>query len=162
MVEYKWFKENVPKNLEVKQVYGIAFDDYGRIFLRIEDDAYKLTGGKPKDIYESFQDTLKREFLEEVNITLKNVYMLGYQYVDEKNGILPYAQVRMIAKIDKVFINRPDLDNGKIYKRLLTTKDKSIEYLNYGKIGKELIEDAVSLANEKYNFSKYILDEEFI
>ena len=73
MVEYKWFRKKVPKNLEVKQVYGVVFDDYGRIFLRVEDGKYKITGGKPKDRCESFEDTLKREFLEEVNITLKEI-----------------------------------------------------------------------------------------
>lgn len=159
MVEYKWFKENVPKNLEVKQVYGIVFDDYGRIFLRIEDGVYKLTGGKPKDMYESFQDTLKREFLEEVNITLKDVYMLGYQYVDEKNGILPYAQVRMIARIDKIFERRPDTCNGKLYKRVLTNKESAKKYLNYGSIGEEMIEDAINLANKKYKFKKCFKEE---
>lgn len=162
MVEYKWFKENVPKNLEVKQVYGIVFDDYGRIFLRIEDGIYKLTGGKPKDIHESFQDTLKREFLEEVNITLKDVYMLGYQYVDEKNGILPYAQVRMIARIDKIFERRPDTCNGKLYKRFFTNKESAKKYLNYGSVGEEMIEDAISLANKKYKFKKCFKEEEYI
>ncbi len=162
MVEYKWFRENVPSNLEVKQVYGIVFDEYGRVFLRIEDEKYKLTGGKPKDKYESYEDTLKREFLEEVNITLKDIYMLGYQYVDEKNGLLPYVQVRMIARIDKVFDKRPDLDNGKIYKRFLVNKSKASKYLNYGSVGDKMIEDAIYLANKKYKFKKTLKYEEFI
>lgn len=88
--------------------------------------------------------------------------MLGYQYVDEKNGLLPYVQVRMIARIDKVFDKRPDLDNGKIYKRFLVNKSKASKYLNYGSVGDKMIEDAIYLANKKYKFKKTLKYEEFI
>lgn len=162
MVEYEWVRRDVPDNLQVKQVYGIVFDDYGRIFLRVEDGKYKLTGGKPNNSDKNFKDTLKREFLEEVNISLKDIYFLGYQYVDEKNGILPYAQVRMIAKIDKIFENRPDIDNGKMYKRLLTTSDKAMKYLNFDEAYISQIKDAIILAKSKFKFSNDLQYEEFL
>ena len=49
MTRFKWINNNVPNNLKVKQVYGVAFSDDGRILLRIEDGKYKLTGGKPNE-----------------------------------------------------------------------------------------------------------------
>ena len=97
----------------------------------------------------SIEDTLKREFIEEANITLKNIHLLGYQLVEEDNGVKPYAQVRMIAQIDKIFENRPDLDNGKLYERVFKTPKETINLLNWGEVGRKQIEEAVKLAKKE-------------
>mgnify|MGYP002626732036 CR=1 FL=1 len=149
MNKFKWFKNQVPDNLKVTQIYGIAFSDDGRILLRIDDGKYKLTGGHPEKS-ETFEETLKREFIEEVNISLKDVYYLGYLLVTE-NDKEQYAQVRMIAKIDKIGEQKPDIDNGKIYDRKLVSVEKVKEYLNYNDIaGNDMIDDAIILAKQKY------------
>ena len=109
MVKFIWIKNNVPDNLTVKQVYGIAFSDDGRALLRIEDNKYKLTGGKP-ELNETFEETLKREYVEELNVELEECYYLGYLLVEENNE--KYAQVRMIAKIKNINDKRPD-NNGR-------------------------------------------------
>lgn len=150
MINYKWYNENVPKDLEIKQVYGIVFNEDGKIFLRIDDGIYKLTGGRPEIKDKSMEETLKREFIEEANIIIENIHFLGYQLVNENNGIKPYAQVRMIAQIDKIFENRPDLDNGKLYKRVFKTPEETIELLNWGETGKKQIEAAVELARKYF------------
>lgn len=129
MINYKWYNGKVPKNIEIKQVYGIVFNEDGNIFLRIDDGLYKLTGGRPEIEDKSMEDTLRREFIEEANITLKNIHLLGYQLTEEDNGV-PYAQVRMIAQIDKIFENRPDLDNGKLYERVFKNPKETIDLLN--------------------------------
>lgn len=64
MSKYTWIRMNVPKNLEAKQVYGIVFSDDGKILLRLDDHKYKLTGGKPEE-NESYEETLRREYIEE-------------------------------------------------------------------------------------------------
>ena len=150
MINYKWYNENVPKDLEIKQVYGIVFNEDGKIFLRIDDGIYKLTGGRPEIKDKSMEETLKREFIEEANIIIENIHFLGYQLVNENNGIKPYAQVRMIAQIDKIFENRPDLDNGKLYKRVFKTPEETIKLLNWGETGKKQIEAAVELARKYF------------
>ena len=66
-VKYSWVRNELPHNYEVKQVYGIVFSDDCRILLRIDNNKYKLSGGKP-EINESFEETLKR-FKEDYNIT---------------------------------------------------------------------------------------------
>ena len=57
MVKFTWFKDSVPVQLPVKQVYGIAFSADNRVVLRIEDGKYKLTGGKPENA-ETFEEIL--------------------------------------------------------------------------------------------------------
>ena len=120
MVKYTWIKKSVPKELLVKQVYGIVFSNDGNILLRVDNNKYKLTGGKPENSDDNFCDTLKREYIEELNIELENIHYLGYLLVEEKQE--KYAQVRMIAKIKNVGNIRLDIDNGKIYGRFMSKK----------------------------------------
>ena len=160
MVNYIWINNNVPNSLKVKQVYGIVFSHDGRILLRIEDNKYKLTGGKPEE-NESYEETLKREYIEELNIELAECYYLGYLLVEDNNE--KYAQVRMIAKIKNINDKRPDTDNGKVYDRRLVTFDKVKGYLNYqDEAGNLMIDDAIKIARKKYDFPIINSDEEFI
>ena len=149
MTEYKWIKGDVPRGIEVRQVYGIVFSDDNRILLRIEDGRYKLTGGKPED-GETYEQTLIREYLEEVNVELEDSRYLGYLLVNDDNGE-QYAQVRMIAKIKRIGEARPDIDNGKLYGRQLVPSERVKEYLNYkDKAGNKMLEDAIKMTYEVY------------
>ncbi len=144
MSGYKWIKDSVPDDLPVKQVYGIVFSDDNRILLRIEDGVYKLTGGKPDD-GEDFEQTLKREYLEEVNKELDDCHYLGYLLVTADSGE-QYAQVRMIARIKSINEARPDTDNGKMYGRELVPPEKVKELLNYkDEAGNQMIDDAIKM-----------------
>ncbi len=161
MTQYSWIKENVPQNLAIKQVYGIAFSNEGNIILRVEDNKYKLTGGKPEKYDKDFEETLKREYIEELNIELEDIYYLGYLLVEEENHE-KYAQVRMIAKIKNIRENKLDLDNGKTYKRFMANIKNVKSYLKYPDLaGNQLIDDAISIAKEKYklnfNDSEYFI-----
>jgi 8-oxo-dGTP pyrophosphatase MutT (NUDIX family) len=100
----------VPEDLPVRQVYGIAFSNDGRILLRIEDGKYKLTGGRPES-GESFEETLLREYVEELNVNLVEAHYLGYLLVEEDGN--KYAQVRMIARIKDILENHIDIATEK-------------------------------------------------
>lgn len=131
MVKYTWIKEELPPNLEIKQVYGIAFSFDKRILLRIDIGKYKLTGGKPEQ-KENFEETLKREYIEELNVELKDIYYLGYLLVEEDKSI-PYAQVRMIAKIKKINekkIDRRKSSNERILDFLMKVKNPYVFKIN--------------------------------
>ncbi len=160
MANYTWINNNVPNNLTVKQVYGIVFSNDGRTLLRIEDNKYKLTGGKP-ELNETFEETLKREYVEELNVELEQCYYLGYLLVEENDE--KYAQVRMIAKIKKINKKRPDLDTGKIYDRKLVNASNVKKYLKYkDEAGNLMIDDAICMAHNKYNFSEINTNEQII
>lgn len=155
MVTFKWCRAEVPTELKVRQVYGVIFDDSGKILLRVDNGLYKLTGGKPEENDNDFIDTLKREYLEELNIELDDIYYLGYLLVenDETVNYEKYAQVRMIGKIKNIGKSKPDSDNGKVYGRFLSNKENIKKYLNYSDTaGNQLIDDAIKMAYEKYKF----------
>lgn len=153
MEQYYWKKEDVPQNLIIKQVYGVAFSNDGNILLRVEDNKYKLTGGKPEKNDKNCEETLKREYLEELNVTLVDVYYLGYLLVEDDNNE-KYAQVRMVAKIKNIGEIKPDSNNGKIYKRFMSNIENVKDYLNYVDLaGNQLIDDAITMAKEKYELN---------
>lgn len=148
MEKYSWIKESIPQNLVIKQVYGIAFSNEGNILLRGEDNKYKLTGGKPEKYDKDFEETLKREYIEELNIELEGIHYLGYLLVEEDNN-KKYAQVRMIAKIKNIGESKPDIDKGKTYKRFMANIKNVKNYLKYPDLeGNQLIDDAISMAKK--------------
>lgn len=149
MVKYTWYNNSVLTDLKVRQVYGIAFTEDGRIILRIENNKYKLTGGKPEE-NESYEETLKREYMEELNVELDACHYLGYLLVEENND--KYAQVRMIAKIKSINENHVDPATGEMYGRELVNTDKVKELLGYqDEAGNLMIDEAIEKAKELYN-----------
>ena len=149
MVKYTWYNNPVPNDLKVRQVYGVAFNYDGRIILRIENNKYKLTGGKPEE-NESYEETLKREYMEELNVELDACHYLGYLLVEENND--KYAQVRMIAKIKSINENHVDPATGEMYGRELVNTDKVKELLGYqDEAGNLMINEAIEKAKELYN-----------
>lgn len=151
MAKFIWYKDRVPNNLPVKQVYGIAFTKNGSILLRVENGKYKLTGGKPEEYDNNFAETLKREYLEELNVEIEDSYYLGYLLVQEKDEV--FAQVRMITKIKSIGEDRTDIDTGKLYTKIICSQGEVKNRLNYPDVaGNKMLTDAINFANDKYKF----------
>ena len=167
MVKITWFKGEVPKDLYVRQVYGIVFTNDGRLLLKVEDKKgrtdYNFPGGTPENYDTNFESTLRREFEEEVNTTLKkDFYILGYQLIENDGDLPPYAQMRVTALVDKIGESKPDPDNGKTYKRILTTPEKAKKLIGWGEICDMQIDEAVKVAKEKFGISEYYVYDEFV
>ena len=162
-----WYNTEVPSNLKVKQVYGLVFTQDGRMLLKVEQKkgkkVYAPAGGTPEDFDVSREATLRREFVEEVNTTLKDqVFYVGYQEVNEDNGKNIFAQVRMTAIIDKIGPIKQDPDNGEVYERLLTSPQRAIELMNWGEIAKQQVEEAVKVAKQKLHITEFSDKEEWV
>lgn len=143
MAHFTWEKGSVPAGMEVRQVYGIFFDRQGRVLLRIESSKYKLTGGRPERNDPDYYATLRRELREEANCTVGELRMVGYQRVDEEDGTLPYAQIRMTGIIEEIGKARPDPDKpGWVYGRAFVSPLRAAVLLNWGQVGLNQIYDA--------------------
>lgn len=157
-----WFHGVVPPQYEIKQVYGVLFNNDERILLLVDGENFSLPGGHPESIDRNMEDTLTREVFEEVNISIKNPVLLGYQAVDEEDGTPVFAQVRISAVINKIGKTKPDIANGKTYKRLLTTPENAIKLLNWGEIGEKMIKSAVNAARDQHYIQLINKNDEFI
>ena len=157
--------QSVPDGMKITQVYGLVFNENGRLILysKIKNGKriFCPAGGTPESFDKDMVATLKRELAEEINITIKDdIHYIGYQYVDEENGKPPYAQVRMIAKLDKIGPKQPDPDNGETYDRVLASPNKVKALLNWGDNGARLIDSAVEAAKNKWDITIVDDDEE--
>lgn len=167
MINIIWHFGEPPRDMRVRQVYAIVFDQYGRTMLKSEKVmdklVYGMIGGTPEKFDKDRIDTLRREFLEEVNTTLKDpIYLVGYQVIEGDRDLPPYAQIRMVALIDKIGQKLPDPDNGKIYGRILTTPEKAIQLLGWGESAEKPIMKAFEIAKEKLGLQVKSTDDEWV
>lgn len=167
MAKLTWYSNEVPNELKTRQVYGVIFTNDGRILLKVEAKEngktyYSLAGGTPEDYDSDRVATLRRELIEEVNVTIHAPIYVGYQLVEDDNGKPPYAQVRMTAMIDNIGPVQPDPDTNETYKRLLTSPSRAIELLNWGNIGEILIEKSLEIVKSKFGLKDFLDKEEYI
>lgn len=143
MTAYRWFESEVPNGLEVRQVYGFIFNSDGRILLLEDEGKYNLPGGRPEN-GENLVETLFREVLEEVQITISSPKYLGYRFISAEEE---FAQVRLVALIDLVQRTALDPSTGRQYKRLLVPPIQVNDLLKWGKLGDQQIVSAVAMAS---------------
>lgn len=124
----------------VTQVYGICFDDKGRILIINMGKDWLLPGGHPKK-GEKFEETLRREVIEEGDVELEDIRPLGYQKIWIKKKAI--YQLRYFARISKVKKQTVDPAIGKILERKFIKPSEFLKYCPWGKIGKEIIRLAV-------------------
>lgn len=151
MANYEWFRTKPNGSLKVKQAYGIIYNYDGNVLLRVENDKFKLSGGKPEVTDLNYEETLKRELWEELNTEVDNIEYLGYLIVTDGNE--QYVQLRYIGTIKNIGENRPDIDTGIMYKRFMSNQKNVKKYLNYSDAaGNKMIDEANEIANKKYKF----------
>jgi 8-oxo-dGTP pyrophosphatase MutT (NUDIX family) len=139
---YEWIESEVPNGLEIRQVYGFIFSADGRILLLNDAGQFILPGGKPEN-KESIYETLVRESLEEVQTMIRSWEYLGYQLIE---GAETFAQVRLVASIDKILPADKDSSTGRLYRRLLVPPTELNELLGWGDSGEKQIASAIARA----------------
>ena len=164
MAIFTWHNGEIPEGVQITQVYGLIFSREGHLLLKAQPQInnYGLAGGHPEPFDRGIEETLRRELIEEVNMTITKPLLVGYQLVDEEDGTPPFAQVRMTALINTIGVNRPDTDNGKFYERLLTAPMKAAELLNWGDVGYAQIKAAIDIAAESYGIADFNPNDKYI
>jgi 8-oxo-dGTP diphosphatase len=131
-VLYVWHEALVPAGLEVTQVYGyLLCPRTGRVLVQDGDGAFNLPGGTPEPEDADWAATLAREAFEESQVRVDAAAYLGYQEV-HCPGRAPFAQVRMAGVIGQFAARAPDLDGGRVYRRLMTSLAAAPGVLGWG------------------------------
>jgi 8-oxo-dGTP diphosphatase len=131
-VDYFWYEAPVPNGLEITQVYGYLLCPVtARVLVQDDAGVFNLPGGTPEPVDIDLAATLVREASEENQVRVSDLVYLGYQEV-HRPGRVPYAQVRMVGRIDAFEERRPDPDGGRTYCRLMTSLAEAPEILGWG------------------------------
>ena len=133
----------MPNGLEIRQVYGFVFSPDGRILLLEDEGKFNLPGGRPEN-GETMGETLIREVLEEVQVTIFSPEYLGFQLVTTNEE---FAQVRMLALADQIQPAAPDPSTGRKYPRLWVPPNHSNDLLKWGGSGDQQIASATAMAS---------------
>ncbi len=143
MTNLKWFEAEVPEDLEIRQVWGFIFDRAGQILMFEDGGKFNLPGGGPEN-HETMFETLIREAEEEVQVRIKSIEYLGYQFVP---NTVEFAQARLICQLDEILPSKADPITGRTYSRLWVPARRANALFSWGELGDQQIESAIARAS---------------
>jgi 8-oxo-dGTP pyrophosphatase MutT (NUDIX family) len=136
----------------MRQVYAWIVDEDAQVLLIKMPGGWNLPGGTPEEHDADWQATLRREVLEEADVTVRDVVPLGYQEVCPDGGE-PFVQLRVVARVDQWREATPDPDNGWVYPRVWTPMGEAADLLGWGEPGRAQAAAAARVAFEVYGFA---------
>ncbi len=130
----------------VTQAYCICFNDQREILILDQkgDSTWTLPGGSV-EVGETLEQTLVREVSEEADISIKNIFLLGLQKVNDPEKRGTYFQARYIAQVDKIFPQTIDPALNRINERKWVPSSEVTRYIKWGKTGEAIFADAIKL-----------------
>jgi len=147
-----WIRaDDIESYTPITQVYGIVFNDKGEILIcRSSATAkWQIPGGSPEK-GERPEETLERELLEEVDVKVKNIKLLGFQRVDQKDNPFKhvgdrYYQARMYCELEELLPQTPDPCTDQTWERKFVPQDKTMQYLPWKVVGEAMFGDAIKM-----------------
>lgn len=157
-IKFTWYPgKNLDNYQPFTQVYGVVFDSSGMILIQRRDGCdWCLPGGTVEHL-ETAEQTLRREVVEESDVTINNPILLGGQRVQFPGGHNPnpskrggddFFQLRYYCEVDEIMIQTPDPDHGTINERMFVNPNKINTYLNWGVTGQVIFDQAIALYRE--------------
>jgi 8-oxo-dGTP diphosphatase len=145
---FAWFPGPVPDGVTVAQVYGWLVDDHGRVLIQPTPEGFNLPGGSPEPHDGSLAQTLAREAMEESQVVVKSMVVLGHERSTAPGASDGY--VRAAARIADVLERRPDPDGGRLLGRLVVAWPTAVDLLGWGRAGAEQARAAVAVAEGRW------------
>ncbi len=146
----EWIKTDLLEGMTpITQVYGVCFNSKNEILIakKIGNKRWIIPGGHPEG-NETVEETLKREMIEEVDIKVKNIKLVGAQKVYPENKLEECLyQVRCICEIEELLRQTPDPDNGKMWERKFVPAKDVTKFVKWGKTGEAMFRGAIELHN---------------
>jgi len=141
------------------QSYGVCFTDDGKIVIINGDSVeveWKIPGGTIEP-GEHPDETLSREFMEEVTIEIEEPVLLGAQLCEDIKKDSPnfgkkIYQLRYACKAKVVHELQMDPATGNFYNRQFVPADKVTEYVRWGNVGDEIFRLAIEVAKNRWRF----------
>lgn len=128
---------------QCNQVYAIAYNEDDKVVLVTYDNDHTNLPGGGIENGESYEQTLRRELLEEINCEVIDWKPVGYQVVIEPNGKRVY-QARVVARVKHVGDFAHDI-GGEVTGQVKVEPEKVNETIGYGDVGEQMMARAADL-----------------
>ncbi|MEV6726612.1 NUDIX hydrolase [Streptomyces xanthochromogenes] len=147
----------VPERLPVQQAWAWCFVPDGRIIL-VADPGPRgalpmLPGGTVEQTDMTPEDTLRREAVEEAQLTLTDPVRLGWvldKTGEVYGGVGPNARLRLAARVTAIGPAAVDPATGRTFVRLLTSPTQAAALLGWGPPGARQALLAAQTARERW------------
>ncbi|KKT39932.1 hypothetical protein A3K29_03895 [Candidatus Collierbacteria bacterium RIFOXYB2_FULL_46_14] len=158
-MKFTWYPgDNLERFQPFNQVYGVVFNSDGQMLIqRRELRPWCLAGGTVEE-GETAEQALRRELIEEADVTIKNLILLGGQRVQFPGGHNPnptkrftgddFYQLRYYCEVDEVLPQTPDPDHDIINERLFVPQTEINKYLGWGATGQVIFDQAIALFHQ--------------
>lgn len=148
----EWIKTDSLEGINpITQVYGICFNNKDEILIVRKEggEDWIIPGGTPEK-GEIIEETLKREIIEEADVKIKNIRLLGVQKVCPEGKPKDfYYQVRCVCEIDELLPQTPDPADNVNWERKFVPSKKITEYVKWGITGNTMFSDAIEFWNSR-------------
>lgn len=151
---FTWYPgQDLEKFKPFTQVYGVCFNEEGKILIQRGSGDWSLAGGTVEED-ETAEETLRRELIEETDVTIKSPLLLGGQRIQFPGGHNPnpskrggddFYQLRYYCEVDEVLPQTPDPDHNKIRERLFVNPEDITKYFDWGITGTAIFSQATDL-----------------
>jgi len=147
-----WIKtDDIEKYYPITQVYGVIFNDHNEIIVckQTSKHSWHLPGGHIKE-REGYEEALKRELLEEVDVRIKEIKPIGVQKVTmlDNPNFIPEYQLRCIAVVKELLPQTIDPDSQTQWERTFIPVEKIKDYIKWNVSGDAMLDDAVEIYNK--------------
>lgn len=143
----------IPAEVPVRRVavFVFVFDAQGRVALFEDEGRFGLPGGRPEPGEEgAWEVTARREVAEEIAVTLAELAYLGWLATTDADGRLG-ADVRMLARLDRVLPPGPDPSCGRNKARLLMAPHRAVVVLGERDCLPRMIVDAADETERRWD-----------
>lgn len=130
------------------QVYGWLLDDHGRVLVQDTPGGWNLPGGRPEVWDADASQTLIREAMEESQVEVDDVVMVGYEETVRTGRRV--ALLRATARITTFAERHPDPDSGHLLGRHMMSVAKAAEVLGWGDVAEAQAHAASAVALERW------------
>ncbi|KKT48248.1 MAG: MutT/nudix family protein [Candidatus Collierbacteria bacterium GW2011_GWC2_44_18] len=154
-IKFTWYPgDDISKYEPFTQIYGVVFDQNGNMLIQRREGCDWCLAGGTVESGETAEETLRRELIEEADVTVKNPILLGGQRVQFPGGHNPnpskrgdddFYQLRYYCEVDEVLPQTPDPDHDVINERLFVPQTEINKYLGWGITGQAIFDQAIAL-----------------
>lgn len=148
---FTWIKREDDFDLSslspITQAYGVCITNDGMAVILDQkgDGTWTLPGGTV-ETGEKPVETLIREVMEEADIELDTVVLVGSQKVESEGKT--YFQTRFVARVTKILPQTTDPAMGRIHERKLVPVTDITSYVKWGNTGDAMFADALEKARK--------------
>ena len=145
VVTFTWIdlknEGDLKKYSPLTQAYAICYNDNGEALILDQkgNGTWTLPGGTVES-GEAPVETLKREVMEEADITITDIKLLGVQKV--KSDKPTHYETRYVAKIKELLPQTIDPAKGRVHERKFVPVSQINDHLKWGQTGQAIFDKA--------------------